>query len=274
MNRLKLFKNLTIAKDCFLIVAIILTAHFICNQPYAESGQDTGLNIRGDVNCDDNVDISDPIYLLTYLFLTGTPPCPIDDPTCASKLSQVEDELNKAKAEIEYLKRNSISTTNQEKCYNSSGDEIDCQDDQFPGQDGSYQLGCPSSDRFIVNANGTISDKCTNLMWQEVSQNGFNWQESLTLAQESTHAGYSDWRVPNIKELSTIIDYSKIWDPPGNSTNGAIDSIFKGVIGTTWSSTTFKGNTAQAWYVHFQTGHVFYEVEKSHKRVVRLVRNY
>jgi hypothetical protein len=78
------------------------------------------------------------------------------------------------------------------------------------------------TNRFTVNNNDTVSDTQTGLMWKKCSegQSGANcsmgnakaytWQLALQQAQtvnkNGSFAGYSDWRVPNIKELLSIIE--------------------------------------------------------------------
>lgn len=102
---------------------------------------------------------------------------------------------------------------------------------------------------FVDNGNKTISDKATGLMWQKNdSGKGMNWQEALeyaALMNKKKHLGYNDWRVPDAKELQSIIDYSR---SPESTMSAAIDPIFKiseitNEVGQTdypffWSSTT------------------------------------
>ncbi len=80
---------------------------------------------------------------------------------------------------------------------------------------------------FVDNGDGTISDKATSLMWsQEDSQEAMNWQEALAYAEEMNsrnYRGHSDWRVPNAKELQSIVDYSR---SPLSTQSPAIDPIF------------------------------------------------
>jgi len=64
--------------------------------------------------------------------------------------------------------------------------------------------------RFHVNGDGTISDTASGLMWAQVdSGRGLNWKEALAFCEDFQLAGYSDWRLPSIKELNSIVDYSK-----------------------------------------------------------------
>ncbi|MBU2938519.1 DUF1566 domain-containing protein [Lacinutrix sp. C3R15] len=65
---------------------------------------------------------------------------------------------------------------------------------------------------FIDNGNNTITDKATGLMWSKTdSKTGMHWEEALAYAEDSEFAGYTDWRLPNVKELQSIVDYSGIF---------------------------------------------------------------
>lgn len=77
--------------------------------------------------------------------------------------------------------------------------------------------------RFINNSDGTVTDKSTDLVWMQCSAgqewNGsdcdgeafeMNWGDSLSYAEQTSFANNSDWRLPNIKELGSIIEYSCI----------------------------------------------------------------
>lgn len=77
---------------------------------------------------------------------------------------------------------------------------------------------------FVNNHDGTISDLATGLMWQ-MSDDGQtrNWSDALDYAENLTLAGYDDWRLPNAKELHSLVDYSK---SPVTSSSPAIDDLF------------------------------------------------
>lgn len=79
--------------------------------------------------------------------------------------------------------------------------------------------------KFTDNSNGTISDNATGLMWkQEDSGAGMNWQDALSYAENMQFAGYSDWRLPNAKELQSIVDYTR---SPSTTSSAAINPLFK-----------------------------------------------
>ncbi|NIP28031.1 MAG: DUF1566 domain-containing protein, partial [Phycisphaerae bacterium] len=72
---------------------------------------------------------------------------------------------------------------------------------------------------FKDNGDGTVTDKATGLMWMKVDSGKLkagknkdgklNWQEALNWAENLKYAGYSDWRLPNVKELQSIVDYTR-----------------------------------------------------------------
>lgn len=62
---------------------------------------------------------------------------------------------------------------------------------------------------FTDNGDGTITDNATGLMWQKADSGaGMDWDNALTYAENMTLAGYDDWRLPNVKELQSIVDYT------------------------------------------------------------------
>ena len=78
---------------------------------------------------------------------------------------------------------------------------------------------------FIDNGDGTISDLSTGLMWQK-SDDGISrdWEESLAYAENLTLGDKSDWRLPNAKELQSIVDYTR---SPKTTNSPAIDPLFE-----------------------------------------------
>jgi hypothetical protein len=80
---------------------------------------------------------------------------------------------------------------------------------------------------FFTNNDGTIIDKATGLMWsKEDSGKGMNWQEALTWIQQKNtenYLGHNDWRLPNSKELQSIVDYKR---SPATTRSAAINPLF------------------------------------------------
>lgn len=123
---------------------------------------------------------------------------------------------------------------------------------------------------FRDNDDGTVTDLATGLMWkQDDSGYGMVWQDALTYCENLIYAGYSDWRLPNAKELQSIVDYTRMPDATSlttPSTAGAVINTdyfnitsFENYNGDTdwgffWSSSTHKtsgGTGGWAAYVAF-----------------------
>ncbi len=63
--------------------------------------------------------------------------------------------------------------------------------------------------QFIDNGDQTITDTATNLMWTSVDLGvAVDWETALEMAENSEFAGYTDWRLPDVKELQILLDYS------------------------------------------------------------------
>ncbi len=87
---------------------------------------------------------------------------------------------------------------------------------------------------FVDNGDGTVTDLATGLMWMQKDSGhlgagndgdgGLNWQQALDWAENLTYAGHSDWRLPNAKELQSIVDYSR---SPSTTNSPAIDPVFE-----------------------------------------------
>ncbi|WP_372744093.1 DUF1566 domain-containing protein [Lutibacter sp.] len=77
---------------------------------------------------------------------------------------------------------------------------------------------------FVDNEDGTISDLATGLMWQKADDSvARDWKTSLNYAENLTLGNKSDWRLPNAKELQSIVDYSR---SPQTTATPAINSMF------------------------------------------------
>jgi len=127
---------------------------------------------------------------------------------------------------------------------------------------------------FVDNGDGTITDKNTGLMWLKYdsgyadfsdertgytkTDGSMNWEEALDFCENLAFAGYSDWRLPDAKELHSIVDYSR---SPDYTQSAAIDPIFeitqiidemnKLDYPAFWSSTTFNNRTNEAIIICF-----------------------
>lgn len=131
------------------------------------------------------------------------------------------------------------------------------------GDDGDHQAGwwlgrlnANNRTRFIAKTIGgddIVLDRATGLMWAADGNaagcnngNTITWANAIPYANGLTFATFSDWRIPNIKELLSLADYSQC--------HPAIDPIIfpNTALNYYWSSTTLgEEPTAYAWAVQF-----------------------
>lgn len=72
---------------------------------------------------------------------------------------------------------------------------------------------------YVNNLDCTITDTDTSLMWTQMPSTAMTWEAALAWAEGLTLGGYNDWRMPNIKELQTLTDYSLATTSGGTATN-------------------------------------------------------
>lgn len=140
--------------------------------------------------------------------------------------------------------------------------------DDFYGQDANYSGYQPS---YTNNGDGTITDNVTGLMWQETLDNKMTYSEAIEYANESKIGGYDDWRIPNIKELFSLILYTGQGGGERAHTMFIDTDYFDQPLGDTskgereidaqiWSSTEYVGKTmngnATRFGVNFVDGRI------------------
>lgn len=138
------------------------------------------------------------------------------------------------------------------------------------------QAGGP---RFVA-AGAEVTDTATGLIWARCSDGqtwdgsrcagtatSFTWADALARARSAAAADGLPWRLPNVKELATLVDDDRI-NPainteffPNTSRNGY------------WSSTYTTNGSFQAWYVRFDEGTMFSGAVMRPFGAVRLVRS-
>lgn len=148
---------------------------------------------------------------------------------------------------------------------------------------------CPSEiiqdapdSRYIDHGNNTITDTQTELMWKKCSEGAtnedcsfpddivYNWQQALQQAEmvNSTggFGGFSDWRLPNIKELSSLVEHA-CYLPAINLT------VFpESNVARYWSSSMVY-NSDGTHVVNFDHGSILGITSRSVLYYVRLVRD-
>ncbi|MBN1420805.1 MAG: DUF1566 domain-containing protein [Planctomycetes bacterium] len=187
------------------------------------------------------MDLADPVRLLMYLFGSGPAPeaCGVCWP-CGPK---------------------PLPATGQTTCWGPSGEQVPCDDPQWFGEDAYYQIGCPPEGRFVDNGDGTVSDNCTGLMWQQETGvprwdpeygPAVNWGEALQYCDALVLGGSDDWRVPNQFELHSVLLLANEASFIGN----AFPPVFPPPPEERWICHTdvYAGSTSLGLYASGHTG--------------------
>jgi hypothetical protein len=130
--------------------------------------------------------------------------------------------------------------------------------------------------RYTDHGDGTITDNTTGLMWKKCSEGlsgadcstgsatTFTWKGALAL-NRSSFAGKSDWRLPNIKELSSLATLN-CYNPSINTT------MFPNTPATYfWSSSPYANDSSYASLLDFSYGYD-HSYDRNNSYRVRLVR--
>lgn len=165
-----------------------------------------------------------------------------------------------------------VLQTGQTNCYDETGTAVAC---SGSGQDGEFLKGLGwTSPRFTDNGNGTITDNSTGLIWTadlnmisstypSLDNDGtagdgrVYWQTALNFAAQlntDSYATRTDWRLPNIVELMSLMNYGtgimSTWLATYGFTNApSFNKLY-------WSSTTYRAISTGtiAWSFDFAMG--------------------
>jgi hypothetical protein len=140
------------------------------------------------------------------------------------------------------------------------------------GHDGDLQAG--ASLAYVEHEDGTITDTNTGLMWEKLSDdrtihnwsNRYTWDsgfsEKIAALNGGRFAGHRDWRLPNIKELQSIVNCEIGYPGPtiaaafntGCTPGCTVTSCSCTQSDGYWSSSSYAGNPDYAWDVDFYSG--------------------
>lgn len=159
-----------------------------------------------------------------------------------------------------------VEDTGQKECWDQDGNPVNC---PFTFQDGDFQAGVDwPTPRFSYNADGTVTDNLTGLIWLQ-DANCFGqktWQPALdavtalalgSVACQNYPAQLNlGWRLPNVKELTSLIDYGQLDPalPVGHPFVGVQSSWY-------WSSSSEVRVPSNAWRVSLHGGNVSVEIK-------------
>jgi hypothetical protein len=154
-----------------------------------------------------------------------------------------------------------VEDTGQTECWDTDGLSRPC---TGTGEDGELQAGVAwPTPRFTDNSDGTVTDNLTGLIWLKDAdcpagtmpwQDALNWVVLLNntsiACTDYVALTYSDWRLPNIRELTSVLDYGT-WGLPSGHPFTNVQPYFY------WSSTSSGLDPSSAWDVKMDFGSVF-----------------
>ena len=135
---------------------------------------------------------------------------------------------------------------------------------------------------YTDHGNGTVTDTRTGLMWKQCAeglsgascQTGsaqtFTWANALAHAEASSFANYSDWRLPNVKELSSLVEDCR--ERPAINTHFFPNTVDGGSGFWSGSPHAHADGSGRAWLLMFSNGGV-YNDHRTNSHRVRLVRS-
>lgn len=175
--------------------------------------------------------------------------------------------------------------TGQTTCWDSSATIIPC---AGTGHDGELQAGATLA--YQDNGDGTITDLNTSLMWEKKSDDGsindrdnlYTWDNAFAvhvagLNSGGGFAGHTDWRVPNVKELQSIMNYQNVYPAVSAAFNTGcapgctVLTCSCTISNSHWSSSTYAYGPEFVWIVSSINGSVNVDF-KTNSDYVRAVR--
>ena len=117
---------------------------------------------------------------------------------------------------------------------------------------------------YSKNSSNTVKDNYTGLIWQKKgSSNQMSWSKAKDYCSSLSKDGFSNWRLPTIKELRYLADRKRYKPTVDTAYFNSKNSFY-------WSITEYKGDSSKAWGVDFYNGYDYYDY-KSYEDYVRCV---
>lgn len=154
------------------------------------------------------------------------------------------------------LKETPPLSSGQHICYDTLGREMVC---EGSGQDGEMRFGLDWPEVRFVPDHDLVEDRLTGLVWtrdSNLAEFPISWQEALDFVAQMNRdnfLGFADWRLPNRKELLSLLSYSE--KKPALPAGHPFQNIF---LHWYWTSTTAAIHPAYAWYIHLEGARMFY----------------
>lgn len=222
------------------------------------------------------------------IFLTVTAPgarCARADTSCPGDLNgdrmvSIDELIRAVNAALDGCspapeQSSTLPATGQSQCDQGNGSLGACPGSPA-GQDGAVRAGLTPS--FTDNGDGTIRDNVTGLTWEKLSDDGsihdvdntYSWYEAFevkiaALNTPPCFAGHCDWRVPNRRELESLVNAGRVAPATASSFHAdcapgcgaaACSCALSEQHDYEWTSTTYQDIPASAWAVNFNVGDV------------------
>lgn len=139
----------------------------------------------------------------------------------SEKVINIGTESKSEEGEINVLSYPIVDTGQMNYYNNSKTIQAPKEGQPFYGQDAMY---VNYEATYTDNGDGTVTDHVTGLMWQQDPGDKVSYNLGTERASVSTLAGYDDWKLPDAKELQSIVDYTR---SPQTTNSAAIDPIFR-----------------------------------------------
>jgi len=195
-----------------------------------------------------------------YMAMGGLPECMEKLNTAESALEAFQEDLLQMQTELTTCTANTVASsdavgvpqTGQTYMYDA-------------GDDGDLQMGIPLPDpRFTDNGDGTVTDKLTGLIWTMNANLSVksSWTAALQVCYNLQADGIDlsdnslpgDWRLPNIRELQSILDYGEYH--PALAVGHPFINLQSSFFSYYWTSTSYAGSDPNAWGLSVINGSV------------------
>lgn len=120
----------------------------------------------------------------------------------------------------------------------------------------------------LTRNNNVVNDSETSLQWQDNENQAtltrISWKNAISYCEGISLNGFTNWRLPNIRELKSIVDRTEI--NPSVNTFAYTETVI-----AYWSASSLEGSSTRAWDITFSAGKANTS-QKSSNRNVRCVR--